>query len=134
MTEPKPDDLDALTASIAAKLAALADEPDAEDEAAAEEEEPLSPEAQAHADEEAAALEAAVLVALAEMVAKEMILIPEGAVAQVAVELTAAALDARNPKHALKKLSVALFDCDHVEEIFADDRALKSAFRRAMGG
>lgn len=83
---------------------------------------------------EAKVLRDAVLVGLAELIDKGHVELVPDATEAAADELTLAALDARNPRHTLKKLRTALLDSDHVEEVYADDRVLEAAFRRAMGG
>ncbi len=83
---------------------------------------------------QAGAMRTAILAALDALVAAEQIEIAEGAIALVADELIVAGLEAHNPRHALKKLRIALIDSEHVEEVYAADLVLEAAFRRAMGG
>ena len=83
---------------------------------------------------EAAALRSAVLAALEELVRGEHVEIAEDVMALVVDELVLAGQEAHNPRHALKKLRIALIDSTNVEEVYADDHALEDAFRRAMGG
>ena len=52
----------------------------------------------------------------------------------VADELSYAWFDARNPRHALKKLRKACVNSESVEEVYADDRTIEKIFRRALGG
>ena len=76
----------------------------------------------------------AVLAALNELTSAEHVeLLPE-ATELVADELVLAALEAHTPKHALKKLRLALIHSDNVEEVYADDHTLEDAFRAALGG
>ncbi len=87
-----------------------------------------------HAQAVAMALREAVLITLHELNRKEQVEINEDAFELVADELLVAAQEGRNPRHALKKLRAALIDSPNVEEVYADDRALESAFRRSLGG
>ena len=80
----------------------------------------------------AVALRDAVLVVLRELARKELVDIEEESFDLVADELTLAAHEGRDPRHALKKMRAALIDSDNVEEVYADDRALETAFRRAL--
>lgn len=76
----------------------------------------------------------AVYKALQELIAAEHIeILPEN-MDLVADELSYAWFDARNPRHALKKLRKACVNSDSIEEIYADDRTLERIFRRALGG
>ena len=88
--------------------------------------------AQSEAAEQA--LREAVLVVLHELVDKELVEIDEPAFDVVAGELVLAVQEARDPKHAIKKLRAALIDSASVEEVYANDRRLEAAFRRALGG
>lgn len=99
-----------------------------------EEEDPIPKELAEHAAAEAKALRSAIIVALNELMAKEHVEIEEDNVEPVADELGLAAHEARTPRQALKKLRKALVDSELVEEVYADDRVLEAAFRRALGG
>jgi len=83
---------------------------------------------------EAARLRELILVALADLEKAEHIEIMEHATDRLADELTAACLEARNPRHLLKKLRVTLVASDLVEEVYAEDRVLTKFFRKALGG
>jgi len=87
-----------------------------------------------HAKTEATALRAAVVAALAELVDGEHIEIAPDATDLVADELVVAGLEAHNPRHALKTLRLALIHSDNVEEVYAADHTLETAFRKALGG
>ncbi len=76
----------------------------------------------------------ALLAALAELVRAEQVEIVPDATGLVADELVLAMLEGHNPRHALKKLRLALIHSEHIEEVYADDLTLEAAFRRAMGG
>lgn len=130
MEEPTDEELAAIAA-----LGEITDNGDTEEpllDAAAEEEIPA--ELSEHAQAEANALRVGVLSALQSMIKREQIEVTDANIPIVVEELTAAALEARNPRHLLKKLRKALVASEAVEEVYAADRMLDSAFRRALGG
>jgi hypothetical protein len=97
---------------------------------ATEELQSLDPRASAEAD----AMRGPVLSALDALVKKEQVEIIANQMNAVADELILAGLEAHNPRHALKKLRLALIHSDNVEEVYASDLELEAAFRAAMGG
>lgn len=99
-----------------------------------DEDDPIAEAMTDHTVAVAKALREAVLSALEELVSKEHVEIAPESMGLVADELTLAAHDARDPRHALKKLRGALIDSDNVEEVYADNRVLEAAFRHALGG
>lgn len=80
----------------------------------------------------AIALRDAILEVLRELVEQEQVEIEDDMLLPVADELTLAAHEGRDPRHALKKLRAALIESDNVEEVYADDRTLEAAFREAL--
>jgi hypothetical protein len=126
---------DAELAEIAA-MGEITDDGDAEElvEEAATDEDSIPAELSEHAQAEAEALRAGVGAALDLMIKREQVEIPQAHLAVVVEELTTAGLEARNPRHLLKKLRKALVNSEAVEEVYAGDRTLDNAFRRALGG
>ncbi len=86
------------------------------------------------ASDEAKAVRAAIVQAVQTMTAAEDIEVEPENLDPLADELTIAAMDAHNPKHVLKILRKTLLDSECVEEIYCDDRKIRTAFRRALGG
>ena len=76
----------------------------------------------------------AVYSALIDLVAGQHVDIPADKVGDVADEATLAALEAKNPRHALKKLRLAVINSDTVDEVYCDDLTLEEAFRKNLGG
>ena len=76
----------------------------------------------------------AVYSALIDLVAAQHIDIPGDKVGDVADEATLAALEAKNPRHALKKLRLSIINSDTVDEVYCDDLTLEEAFRKNLGG
>ena len=98
------------------------------------EEDPIPEELSEHAAAEAEALKGAVLVGLKALIAKELVEVEEDNMELLAAEMAMASLEARDPRHLLKKLRKSLLNSDLVEEVYGDNRVLESAFRRALGG
>ncbi len=88
----------------------------------------------ANPSDEIKALRSAIVIALTNLAQGEHIEIAPDAQDALADEVTLAGMNARTPRHALKKLRNAVIDSDHVEEVYADNRTLELTFRRAMGG
>jgi|GEM_PF-4512673 len=76
----------------------------------------------------------AIADALRSLVAAEHVDIEDDKLGDVADEATLAAMEAKNPRHALKKLRISVIESDNVEEVFCDDLTLEDAFRNALGG
>lgn len=83
---------------------------------------------------EGQALRAMVLTAMRAIVERGQAEIEEEQMDIVADELSMAAMEAKTPRHILRKLRHALVNSEGVEEVYATDRALEAAFRRALEG
>lgn len=88
--------------------------------------EPTSPQAIAFRD--------TLMTAVEELVKGEHIEVAEGKTQQLGNELLLAAQEAKNPRHALKKLRLGLINSDHTEEVYSADHVIEDAFRKALGG
>lgn len=66
------------------------------------------------------------------LVAAEAIEVADEARHALVEELTLAALDANDPRHALKRMCKALLASDNVEEVYVSDSEIEGAFRAAF--
>lgn len=72
--------------------------------------------------------------ALRTMCAEGAIEIAEGSLDAVIVEVTESGLDARSPKHLVKRVVRTLMESDHVDEVYGTDDELGAILIRSLGG
>jgi len=87
-----------------------------------------------HAAAEAQRLRGVIVPVLEGLANSEHIELAPDSTELLANELIMAAFEARNPRHAIKKLRNTLIESDHVEEVYCSDSVLDDAFRNALGG
>ena len=72
--------------------------------------------------------------ALRTMCAEGAIEIDEGSLETVIVEVTESGLDARSPKHLVKRVVRTLMESDHVDEVYGTDDELGAILTRSLEG